>query len=337
LNVTMSSGVLHPDLPHFVSFGEVRIDLLRTAGEQWRSACAGSPWQVAMAMSSLGELSAFAGAISRDLFGREIWQACTDANLDLRFLQQLPKPPLLNFISAPGAADEPGQQASESLLIGSDAADLFFRPEGLPAGWVKALRWAHFGGLGLVREPLAARLGALAEGLKAEGKRISYAPGYRAAMDSRYDDVLERMCRLADVIEVTQSELCALFRCADYHLGLAQISAWNPAAVLLLNADGGRISLYAGAQEWSAELPAPAADEDAPLLDVCDASLAGLLFSLIRQPKAGPDLHLRWSVAAATAARSAKPEYRLAHAQACTLPQALVATLAAAVRPEAGV
>ena len=332
----MTSGVLHPDLAHFVSFGEVRIDLRRVAAHQWRSVCAGSPWQVAMALSSMGELSAFAGAISRDWFGREIWQACAEAHLDLRFLQQLPKPPLLNFVCEGDAGDQAGPEPEEQLRLGSDAVDLYFRPEGLPAGWVKALRWAHFGGLGLVREPLASRLVALAEALKAEGKKISYAPACCAVMDSRYDEMLERMCRLADVIELSQAELCALFRSADYRLGLAQISAWNPAALLLVNFAGQRISLYAGAQEWAADLPPQSAEEEASPWEVCDASVAGLLFSLMHHPGAQPELHLRWSVAAATAARSAKPEYGLAHAQPWTLPPALVATLAAGVRPEAG-
>ncbi|MEJ6005397.1 PfkB family carbohydrate kinase [Paucibacter sp. AS339] len=331
----MSSDVLHPDLPRFVSFGEVRVDLRRVGADQWRSTCAGAPWQVAMALSSLGELSAFAGAISRDAFGREIWQACAEAHLDLRFLQQLPKPPLLHFIEEPQSARPQGLGAEDSILIGSEAADLFFRPEGLPAGWVKALRWAHFGGLGLVREPLAGRLSALAEGLKAEGKKISYAPGYWSLMDSRYDDMLERMCRLADVIEVSEAELCALFRCADHHLGLAQISAWNPCAILLLNTQAGRTSIFAGAQEWSAE-PLALNEGDQADLDVSDASMAGLLASLMRQPNALPDEHLRWAVAAAAAARSASPEYALPHAQPWTLPHALVATLAATVKPKIG-
>ncbi|MFY7864749.1 PfkB family carbohydrate kinase [Roseateles sp.] len=329
----MSSVVLHPDLPHFVSFGEVRIDLLRTAPDQWQSRCAGAPWQVAMAMSSLGELSAYAGAISRDVFGQEIWQACTDANLDLRFLQQLSKPPLLSFNAG---QSQPGLSGDESFLVGSDAADLLFRPDGLPSGWVKALRWAHFGGVGLSREPLASRLSALAEGLKAEGKKISYAPGFRSGMDSRYDDMLEHMCRLADVIAVNAEDLCALFRASDHHLGLAQISAWNPGAMLLLTVGASRrVSLFAGAQEWRASLSG--LDLDAgTCLDLGDAGLAGLLFSRMRHPQATPDLHLRWAVAAAEAAGTASPEYALAHARPWTLPHALVATLAASVLPTIG-
>ncbi|MBT9494460.1 MAG: carbohydrate kinase [Paucibacter sp.] len=319
-----SSPLLHPDLARFVAFGEVRIDLRRGPDAHWRSACAGGPWQVAMAMSSLGEMAAYAGAISADLFGQEIWAACTDANLDLRFLQQLPRPPLLNFIDAEAAPD--------GFFIGADSADLFFRPEVLPAGWVKALRWAHFGGLGLVRPPLAQRLEALAEGLKAEGKKISYAPGFRSVMDSRYDETLERMCRVADVIKVSTEDLCGLFRAADFHSGLAQISAWNPSAILLLTRGADGATLYCSTGEWHALPPEMAQLPEVAAPGLGDAATAGLLFSLIHHPDANPEQHLRWAIAAAAAAYTASSDYALARAQPWTLPPALVGTLAATVR-----
>jgi len=140
----------------------------------------------------------------------------------LRFIQQFNKAPLL--------AVEQHTEPPGCFFIGNDSADLHFRPEGLPAGWLRALRWAHFGCLGLVRQPLAARLLALAEGLKAEGKCVSYDPNFRQLMDSRYDDTLERMCRLANVIKVSDEDLRGLFRCPDHHLGLGRISGWNPCA-----------------------------------------------------------------------------------------------------------
>ena len=75
--------ILHPDLPQFIAFGEALTDLIRIGPDRWRSACGGSPWNVAVAMSTLGQLSAFAGAISQDPFGAEIWQCSQEANLDM--------------------------------------------------------------------------------------------------------------------------------------------------------------------------------------------------------------------------------------------------------------
>ena len=62
----------------------------------------------------------------------------------------LPRPPLLAVVHE---VDPP-----RYFFIGQDTADLHFHPEGLPLGWTRAVRWAHFGSLGLVREPLAGRL-----------------------------------------------------------------------------------------------------------------------------------------------------------------------------------
>lgn len=311
------TGVLHPDLPHFIAFGAVYTELSRSGPDLWRSRNRGAPWQVAVALSTLGELSAFAGAISQDQFGQEIWIDSSDANLDLRFIQQLPKPPLM----ALSRGDEAPQ-----FFVGQDSADLHFRPEGLPSAWLKALRWAHFGGLSLVRQPLAMRLLALAEGLKAEGKTLSYAPEFSLQMDSRYDETLERMCRLADVIQVSEAELRGLFRAQDYRLGLAQISAWNPDAVLLLqHGVAGHATLYRGREEWHAQI---ADHETVDPIGARESGLAGLIFSCLHHRAAPTQQHLRWAVAAEAAACGA--------AGFCPPSEALVATLAERVLLKSG-
>jgi len=286
---------MHPDLPQFISFGEALTDLIRTGPDRWRSACGGSPWNVAVAMSSLGQLSAFAGAISQDPFGAEIWQCSQEANLDMRFIQQLPRPPLLAVVHE---VDPP-----RYFFIGHDSADLHFRPEGLPMGWTRGLRWAHFGSLGLVRQPLAERLLSLAHALKSEGRLISYDPNFRTPpMDASYDDTLEQMCRLADVIKVSDEDLRGLFRLPDHRSGLAQIAAWNPGAWLLLTRGEAGATLYHGVEECTA-LP--------PRVDVVDtigagdSAMAGLLDSLMRDAGAPAEQHLRWALAAGAAACTA--------------------------------
>lgn len=291
LNACMSA-VLHADLPRFIAFGEALTDLIRTGPDQWRSACGGSPWNVAVAMSTLGQLSAFAGAISQDPFGAEIWRASQDAHLDMRFIQQLPRPPLLAVVHE--------VEPPRYFFIGHDSADLYFRPEGLPAGWTRAVRWAHFGSLGLVREPLAGRLLALAQGLKSEGRLISYDPNFRAPpMDSRYDDTLEQMCRLADVIKVSDEDLRGLFRVPDHRSGLAQIAAWNPGAWLLLTRGGAGATLYHGVEEATGRPPAV---DVVDTVGAGDTALAGLLDSLMRDAGAPAAQHLRWALAAGAAA-----------------------------------
>ena len=284
--------ILHPDLPQFVAFGEALTDLIRIGPDRWRSACGGSPWNVAVAMSTLGQLSAFGGAISRDPFGNEIWAASREANLDLRFIQQLAHPPLLAVVHE---VDPP-----RYFFIGQDSADLHFRPEGLPMGWMRSLRWAHFGSLGLAREPLAGRLLSLAEALKSEGRLISYDPNFRSPpMDASYDDTLEQMCRLADVIKVSDEDLRGLFRMSDHRAGLAQIAAWNPGAWLLLTRGAAGATLYHGVEECSGR---PPRIHVVDTVGAGDSALAGLLDSLMRNAGAPAEHHLRWALAAGAAA-----------------------------------
>ena len=316
----MSSAAIHPDLPHFVSFGEALTDLIRTGPDTWRSVPGGAPWNVAMAMSSMGTMSAFGGGISDDVFGRVLWQASADANLDLRFIQQFAKAPLLAVVHE---TDPPAY-----FFIGNDSADLHFRPEGLPAGWLRALRWAHFGCLGLVRQPLAARLVALAEGLKVEGKCVSYDPNFRQLMDLRYDDTLERMCRLANVIKVSDEDLRGLFRSPDHHFGLSKISGWNPAAWLLLTRGAAGATLFRGTQKWSAEPPKVTVVDT---VGAGDASMAGFLYSLLEHPDAPPEQHLRWAVAAGAAACTSTGASPPSNALVATLANAVTVTFTGTV------
>jgi fructokinase len=286
--------VVHADLASFVSFGEALTDMIRVGPDDWRSRSGGSPWNVAIAMSRLGQLSAFAGGLSKDPFGQDLWQASADACLDLRFIQQFAKSPLIAYVHQ---VDPP-----EYAFVGDDSADLHFRPHALPAGWRRALRWAHFGSISLTREPLAARLIALAESLKDEGVKISYDPNYRITMDSRYDRTLERMCRMADVIKVSDEDLRGLFRSRDHHLGLAQIAAWNPRAIVMLTLGERGAQLFHPKGDLSAAPPRLETVGDT--IGAGDASMAGLLYSLMNGPQHDAEEHLRWAVAAGAAACS---------------------------------
>ena len=314
------SPIVHPDLPRFVSFGEALTDLLpqpEAGPGHWRSLSGGAPWNVAMAMSALGTLTAFGGAVSTDGFGRALWQASADGHLDMRFMQQVSYPPLLAVVES---VDPP-----RYFFIGENSADLHFQPAGLPQGWLAAARWAYFGGISLVREPLATKLLDLALRVKSAGKRICYDPNFRVAMNSTYDDTLQRMCKLADVIKVSEEDLCGLFRVSDPHVGLAQISAWNPRAWMLMTRGGGPATLYRGMQSWSA-LPPKVQIVDT--VGAGDASMAGLVHSLMSEPEAAPERHLAWALGAGAGACTA--------AGASPPGEALTATLAAGVRMMTG-
>ncbi len=278
-------------LPPFVSFGEALTDMIRLDAGHWASLPGGAPWNVARVMACFGVPSAFGGALSRDCFGDALWQASLKAQLDMRFTQRVDKSPLLAIVHE--------TQPPQYFFIGDDSADLAFDPEALPPGWQGALRWAHFGCISLVREPLAGRLLALAETLKAAGVKISYDPNYRVLMDARYDATLARMSALADLIKVSSEDLCGLFRTADEDAAFDRLRALNPAAAYFYTRGGDEAMLCVGEQRWAAW---PPKIEVRDTVGAGDCSLAGLLCSLMQTPEAGWAEHLRAAMAAGAGA-----------------------------------
>ncbi|ELX09739.1 fructokinase Frk [Janthinobacterium sp. HH01] len=279
--------------PIFVAAGEALTDMIvqDPAQRQWLSQTGGSTWNVARAMARLDTPTAFAGAISRDVFGDALWQASEAARLDLRFLQRYDKSPLLAIVHR---TDPPAY-----FFVGDDSADLQFDAAALPQGWRAHCKWAHFGGISLARQPLADKLVALAEELKREGVRISYDPNYRLLMDQRYDATLRRMTELADVIKVSEEDLEGLFRTYDIDQAFATLRSWNPAATCLYTKGGDGASLHIGDVAW--HLPAPSITV-ADTVGAGDASIAALAWSMMHRPQYQPAQHLQFTVAAGAAA-----------------------------------
>jgi len=306
-------------LPRFVAAGEALTDLLTTGPGTWTSQTGGSTWNVARVVARLGIPSAFAGAVSRDVFGAELVAANAAAGLDDRFLQQVDRPPLLAVVHE--------RHPPCYFFIGTDSADLHFDPDRLPAGWREGAAWVHFGGISLAREPLASTLVALARDLKLRGTKISYDPNFRALMDERYDDTLSTMVGLADVVKVSDEDLHGLFRNDDTDVAFAALRAMNPAATYLFTRGGDGAHLVRPDGAWHAA---------APRVDVVDtvgagdASIGALLYSLITWPGRAGDSHLRVAVAAGTAA------CRVAGAQPPALDAVLALADTVAVRRDDG-
>jgi fructokinase len=281
-------------LPAFVAAGEALTDMLRTGQDSWTSQVGGSTWNVARVLARLGVPSAFAGAVSCDVFGDALDQANAAAGLDPRFLQRVARSPLLAMVHQ--------RDPVQYFFVGDDSADLHFDPALLPAGWQGAARWAHFGGISLAREPLAARLVALAADLKARGVSISYDPNFRILMDQRYDATLRRMTELADVVKVSDEDLLGLFRCADADAAFAELRAFNPQATYLYTRGAEGARLYRGKDAWQAGAP-PVRVVDT--VGAGDASIGALIHSLMTRPEQDGGEHLRFAVAAGAAACTA--------------------------------
>ncbi len=281
------------DFPLFVAAGEALTDLIVTDPTQtrWHSVTGGSTWNVARTMAHLGLPSAFAGAISRDVFGDALWRATEAAGLDTRYTQRLDKSPLLAIVHR---LDPPSY-----FFVGDDSADLHFDAALLPQGWREHCRWLHFGGISLAREPLAAKLLALAREARAAGIGISYDPNYRLLMDERYDPTLRAMTALADVVKVSEEDLVGLFRSPHTEASFARLREYNPAARFLYTKGEQGAELHVGDQSWQVAAPGIVVQDT---VGAGDASIAAFVHSLLREPDRTPLDHLRCAVAAGAAA-----------------------------------
>jgi fructokinase len=274
----------------FVVFGEALTDFIREDEHRWRAVPGGSCWNVARAAARLGVPTGYAGAVSRDLFGEELYRLAAEAGLDLRFTQRIAKPPLLAMVVS---KDPP-----RYLFVGDDSADVNFDLDALPPGWLEDAEIVHFGCISLVRQPHAARLVGLAERVHAAGKRICFDPNHRALMDEdpRYPETLARMARIADYIKVSREDLACLFPRAGAD-ALGELRALAPrAAVLLTDGAAGMRLLAAGREVFQPAFPVAVADT----VGAGDASMGGWMASVLTAPEAPLEVHVAF--AAATAA-----------------------------------
>ena len=280
-----------PAVPRFISAGEALTDLIRQENGYWLARAGGAPWNVARVMARFGISSAFAGSVSRDNFGDEIAALNKEAGLDARFLQQHDKPPLLAVVHE--------TSPPRYYFIGTDSADLAFDPKLLPNGWTRSCEWLHCGGISLAREPLRDRLIGMLESAKAAGVRISFDPNFRNLMTATYDATLERVAGVADVIKVSDEDLRGLFRTRDEDAALAQLKSINPHASILLTRGAEGAELHVGGQRLHQASPSV---NIVDTVGAGDASIGGLLCSLMNHPAADWTAHLRFAIAAGTAA-----------------------------------
>ncbi len=278
--------------PRYVVFGEALTDMLRQADGKWLSVPGGACWNVARVGARLGVPTAFAGAVSNDLFGDQLDSAGTAAGLDRRFLQRVDASPLLAMVVS--------QHPPQYFFIGSDSADLHFNPALLPAGWRNDVDIVHFGGISLMRKPLAECLVREAYAASDAGKRIAFDPNFRAMANTPdYPQTFHAIVSVATHIKVSDDDLAGLFPGQSARDGLAALRALAPNAEILLTRGASGMTLFGkhGVVEQPA-FPVEVVDT----VGCGDASMGGWISSILLRPAASDAEHLQVSAAAAALA-----------------------------------
>ena len=285
-------------LPRYVVFGEALTDMIRQDDGTWRSLPGGSCWNVARVGARLGVPTGYAGAVSLDVFGDEIAEASLAAGLDARFLQRADAPPFIAMVTS--------RHPPRYVFLGENSADLHFRPELMPAGWLDAADVIHVGGLALARGPLARRIVEQALMAHQTGKRIAFDPNFRAAMrDASYRPTFELVASIATHIKVSDEDLEGLFPGVGTQAALAALRVLAPQAEILFTRGADGLALIRG----DSVLEAPAHRVDVVDTVGCgDASMAGWMSGLLLHPEMpAPQRLARIAATAAAAAMHAGP------------------------------
>lgn len=283
-------SAIDASLPRFLVFGEALTDFVRTGEHGWHSAAGGACWNVARVAGTLGLATGWAGSVSDDFFGHEIVDKSRAARLDMRFLQQVQRPPLIAMVYQPNPP--------RYFFLGNDAADLAFDESLLPEGWQEACEIAHFGCISMVRQPLGERLLRIAEELQARGVKISYDPNYRNLMGPDFPALFEHMARLASIIKLSDEDLAQIYPEQEPETALERVRSLAPDALVLYTRGAGGIVLHT--TEGSVEQPAFSVTV-ADTVGAGDACTGGFIASLLGEPRQPLSHHLRFAAATAAA------------------------------------
>lgn len=279
-------------LPELVVFGEALTDFIIQDHGCYDARPGGACWNVARVTARLGVSTGYAGSVSTDLFGTELYNLAIEAGCDERFIQCYDQSPFLAMVTE---RDPPNY-----FFIGNNSADLSFDRKQLPHDWMNYAKWIHFGCISLVRNPLADQLMHIAEEAHNRGIKISYDPNWRNLMknDHAYYERFKKLSSLASLIKVSDEDLTHLFNEEMNENLIIKMQRLAPHADILytLGAHGMKLILKTGEVFTKPIIPIKVQDS----VGAGDAAIGGFLSSLIIHPNNAFIDHLSFSVASAS-------------------------------------
>ena len=243
--------------------GEALIDLVPAPGDALAAHPGGGPFNTARTLGRLERPVAYLGRISTDRFGRRLAGLLADDGVLPDAVVRTDDPTTL----ALAELDEEGVASYRFYDRGTSAAGLT-EPDAL-AALPPAAAFLHVGTLGLVLEPMAAALEALATRLAGDAL-VMVDPNCRPSIASAgYRSRLERVLSLADVVKVSEEDLAFLAPGVPAPRAARALLDRGPAVVLLTLGRAGAVAI---GPEQEAAVPAPR-------VDVVDTIGAGDAFS----------------------------------------------------------
>lgn len=279
------------NLPEVVVFGEALTDFIIQDNGLYDARPGGACWNMARVVARLGIHVGYAGAVSKDVFGQELYDLSIEAGCDERFLQRYDLSPLLAMVI--------NRQPPNYFFIGDNSADLAFDVTQLPTEWMQHAKWVHFGCISLVRNPLADQLIEIAEEATKHGIKISFDPNWRNLMvgDADYYQRFLKLSALASFIKVSDEDLRHLFPDLDHEAALVKLrSIALKADVLYTMGEHGMTLILQNGKRFSQPV-IPIDIQDT--VGAGDASVGSYLASLLMHTEYTEPEHLVFVAAAA--------------------------------------
>jgi fructokinase len=231
--------------------GEALVDLVVAADGSVTAIPGGGPFNAARALSRLGTQTSFLGALSSDRFGRLLRATLAGDGVRLDHAPAVPQPTTL----ALAEVDAAGTASYRFYLSGTSAPLLdAVATDAVAASPPVAL---HVGSLGLVLEPMADHLAALATGLPPD-VLVFVDPNCRPAPiedPARYRSRLDHVLDRADVVKVSTEDLAYLL--PDVPAADAAVRLRRRTHQVVLVTDGPRPTLVVhGAGTFMVPVPA---------------------------------------------------------------------------------
>ncbi|MFF0863554.1 carbohydrate kinase [Nonomuraea sp. NPDC003560] len=206
----------------------------------------GGPANTAVALARLGTPARFLGRISGDVFGALFRERLASSGVDLSAAVEAAEPSTLSVAALDG-----GGQAAYTFYAGGTADWQWSRDELTPARLGPAA-CLHTGSLALVREPGRAAVEEFARAAAAQAT-VSVDPNVRPTLAAREDYRVERWCRWADLLKLSEDDLRFLMpgvpverACDTWHAaGARLVVVTRGAAGALVSLDGERAEVRA--------------------------------------------------------------------------------------------
>lgn len=222
---------------------DVFIEEVTATGLRLDARIGGSPFNVAVGLSRLGQRAALFTGVSLDPLGARLTRALTDEGVETRFLVRKSNLTTLALVSL-----QPDGGAQYSFY-GAYAADRAVGHEDIP-DLANEVSCVHFGSYSLVVEPTADSFLALAE--RAAGSRlVSLDPNVRLTVEPDIDawrTKVEQFASFANIVKASDDDLAQLYP----DRSIAEIArAWlqGGVSVVVVTRGSGGATLWSGDYE----------------------------------------------------------------------------------------